>query len=537
MSVLIQLAGAVALLLWGIRMVQTGFSRLLGSKLERMLRKTTRNRPIAFSTGAAAAFMLQSSTAVVLMLGGFSEAGMMTLTAALATVLGAEFGASLAAFLLNLDVQLLALPLVLFGFVTFKNSGSRLWKHTGRILIGLGVVLLSLGLIGQITSELRNSDIFQLIAGKVESDSALAITMMSLLTWMMHSTLAAVLLIAQFVQDGTLSMNAGLFLLLGANLGGAIPALTAGWAMKSGGRQVILGNLLFRIIALVMGLILLFTAGPFIIDALPAGSIGIVMAHIGLNLLNGLILLVALPLILPLLKLKQDSAEGTDIYQELDQPIYLSIDDINNPKRALANARNEALHIADLVYRMLNNAVDAFDDPELIRQIGDLDDDIDRLHREALNYVLSIDASDSSDATREARREVMTFMTNLEHIGDIIDESLMHLARNKQRQSVAFNSEQAAVVDRLHDELVDAFRLSQAVFTSDSAELAQQLLNVKREYRTAILDARQSHLDMLNGHHSENLKSTQIFIDVLRDMQRICSHLTAVAYPVIKRHS
>lgn len=536
MSVLIQLAGAVALLLWGIRMVQTGFSRLLGSKLERLLRKTTHNRPVAFSSGAAAAFMLQSSTAVVLMVGGFSEAGMMTLTAALATVLGAEFGASLAAFLLNLDVQLIALPLVLFGFVLFKNNQTRGTKHFGRILIGLGIVLLSLGLIGQITSELRHSDIFQLVAGKVESDSALAITMMSLLTWLMHSTLAAVLLIAQFVGDGTLSMSAGLFLLLGANLGGAIPALVAGWALKNRGRQVVLGNLLFRVFALLFGLMLLFFAGDLIYRALPAGSLGIVLAHGGLNLINGLILLAVLPLLLPLLKLNQDTAEeGTDIYQELDQPIYLSIDDIHNPSRALANARNEALHIADLVYRMLNNALDAFADPDLIRQIGDLDDDIDRLHREALNYVLSIDESDKSGNTQASRRELMTFMTNLEHIGDIIDESLMHLARNKQRQNVAFNEAQMAAVTRLHNQLVDAFRLSQAVFTSDSAELAQELLNVKRTYRSEILEARQSHLDKLGGHHSENLVSTQIFIDVLRDLQRICSHLTAVAYPVIKR--
>jgi phosphate:Na+ symporter len=536
MGVLIQLAGAIALLLWGIRMVQTGFSRLLGSRMERLLRKTTRNRPLAFSSGAGAAFLLQSSTAVVLMVGGFTASSMMTLTAALATVLGAEFGASLAAFLLNLDVQALALPLVLLGFVFFKNSDTRSWKHTGRITIGIGLVLLSLDLIGDSTSMLGQSDIMALIINRVETDSALAITLMAILTWLIHSTLASVLLIAQFVSDDAISMNAGLFMLLGANLGGAMPALIAGWSLNRKGRQVVIGNLIFRGAAMVLGLLILTLTAGLLTDYLPSGSLGIVIAHSLLNLINGVVLMLFLPLLLPVInRSAPGETQSTDLSQEEDVPIYLAIDDIHNPRRAMANVRNEAMHIADVVFRMLNNSMDAFDDKELARQISELDDDIDRLHREALNYILSIDASDHSQVTQSLRREIIIYMTNLEHIGDIIDASLMHQARTKVRNHVDFSTEQKAVLERLHDELVDAFRLSQAVFTSDSLTLAQDLLAVKRNYRSEIMAARHAHLDQLGGHHSENLLSTQIFIDVLRDMQRICSHLTAVAYPVIKR--
>lgn len=533
MMVLIELAGAVALLLWGIRMVQTGFARLLGNRLERLLRRTTSNRAKALLSGAVAAFMLQSSTAVILMVAGFAATGMLTLVAALGTVIGAEFGASLAAVLLNLDLDKLALPVLLLGVISFKLNHSRAWKHSGRILIGLGLVLLSLDLIGDVTYLLRSSDVFLLISNKVESDVALAITLMGLFTWMIHSTLAAVLIIAQFVQDGSITMDAGFYLLLGANLGGALPALISGWALPDGGRQVVVGNLIFRFIAVALGLIALMLVGDSIQAWLPDRALGIVLAHSGLNLANGLLLAFLLPLLIPLFEqARNNSSDGGDLYQQQDQPIYLSLDDINNPSRALANVRNEALHIADLVYRMLNNALDAFDDRDLVKRIADLDDDIDALHRESLNYVLSIQ---DSAKQQQQQRELISFMTNLEHIGDIIDESLMHLARNKLREGVRFDADQQRVVKNLHDKLVDAFRLSQAVFTSDSAELAQELLDVKRQYRQEILEARQSHLDELGGNHSENLLATQIFIDVLRDLQRICSHLTAVAYPVLQR--
>jgi phosphate:Na+ symporter len=126
-------------------------------------------------------------------------------------------------------------------------------------------------------------------------------------------------------------------------------------------------------------------------------------------------------------------------------------------------------------------------------------------------------------------------MTNLEHIGDIIQSSLMNSARNKLNNEAQFDSIQTAVIEKLHEELVDAFRLSQAVFTSDSLSLAKELIGFKRKYRSAIFKARFDHLDHLTGHHSENLIMTQILLDVLRDMQRICSHLTSIAYLVVDR--
>ncbi len=534
MSVLIVLAGAVALLLWGIRMVQTGFRRLLGNRLERILRRTTGHRLSAFAMGGGSAFLLQSSTAVVLLLAGFASSGMLALPAALATVLGAEFGASLAAVLLNLDIQQLALPVVLVGYVLFKNQRIRRSRHAGRILIGLGLLLLALSLIGDVTSQVRDSEIFRVISGYVEADEALAMTLMGALTWLIHSTLAAVLIIARFVQENTITMESALFLLLGANIGGAFPGIIAGWGLPGNGRQVVLGNLVFRVVAVLLGLAVLVPFGPAVIELLPTGAFGIVIAHSVLNLVNGLVLLALLPLILPVLQRHFDAQSVKDFNEEMDNPIYLAVEDIKHPGRAMANARNEALHIADIVYRMLSYSLDAFRDRKLADQVSALDDDIDRLHREALNYVVSIDDSGKEGIGVESH-EVITFMTNLEHIGDIIESSLMHSARNKLRQDVEFEPQQAEVIDRLHSQLVDAFRLSQAVFTSDSEELARELVGVKRKYRKAVFEARHAHLDKLNGHHSEDLVATQIFMDVLRDMQRICSHLTAIAYTILDR--
>jgi len=317
-------------------------------------------------------------------------------------------------------------------------------------------------------------------------------------------------------------------------VGGAVPAFVAGWGFPGNGRQVVLGNLIFRISAVGLGVLLMVFFDDQIVDWLPSNAMGIVIAHCVLNLLNGLLLLSVLPFIEPAFRRKFNPSDVTSFNQDKDNPIYLAVEDINNPRRAIANVRNEALHIADIVYRMLNHSFDAFSDRELSKQISSLDEDIDRLHREALNYVVSI-GNASKEGIGGESHEIITYMTNLEHIGDIIESSLMNSARNKLNNEAQFDSVQTAVINKLHEKLVDAFRLSQAVFTSDSLSLAKELIDFKRKYRSAIFKARFDHLDRLTGHHSENLIMTQILLDVLRDMQRICSHLTSIAYLVVDR--
>lgn len=538
MTAFLELAGAVALLLWGIRMVQTGFSRLLGSKLERVLRRATRTRPQAFSVGAGSALMLQSSTAVVLMIAGFASSGMMTVSAALATVLGAELGASIAALILNLDVRVLAAPLLFLGYMLFITSQNRVNKHIGRIVIGLGLVLLALTLISHVTSALHDSELLSVVLDTVAADSSLALILMALLTWLIHSTLAVILILAQFVQDGAIDPGLALVLILGANLGGAMPALVAGWAMKGAGRGVVVANLGFRTCVVVAGMVLLWLAEAPVLDLLPEGAQGIVLFHFALNLVAGLILLAGLPLIVRRAEPRMLAGEKKrfSINEQGHRTIYLSANDRQNPDRALANARNEALHIADIVYKMLNYSLEALKDPEVVRQIRLLDDDIDNLHREALLYIVSIEEDKDEELQallRKRSNRIIDFMTNLEHIGDIIESSLMHLANTKLRQNIEFSPEQRKTIARLHEELVDAFRLSQAVFTSDSEQLAKELLATKRTYRADILRQRRKHIEGLTGGVGDNMEATQVFMDILRDLQRISSHLTAVSYQVL----
>lgn len=539
---LFELAGAVTLLLWGLRMVRAGCSGLLGDRLERTLRRATQNRPKAFLVGLGGALTMQSSTAVVLMVSGFAAGSMMTLYAALGVILGAEVGASIAALFLNLEVRAFAPAFIALGYVIYTAARRQTLKHAGQMVLGLGFVLLALALLSQASDGLQNSELFAAALTVMANDHSLAFVLMALMTWLMHSTLAAVLILAQFVENGTISFSLALVLLLGANLGGALPALVAGWSMPGNGRAVVLANLIFRFVVVSLGAVILLWIGMTTVPGLEAGGSALVWLHFGINLLGGLILLTGLPFYDHWMQrlAHRSKKHSFTISDQGHRSIYLSAEDQSNPSRALANARNEAVHIADVVYQMLRYTPEAFKDESVVQQIRRLDDDIDSLHREALLYIVSIDNCEDRDMQEVLRlqsNEIIDFMTNLEHIGDIIESSLMHLARSKMRLKINFTKAQENIISELHSDLVDSFRLSQAVFTSGSYDMAKELLATKREYRSNILRIRRVHIESLSGDISENMAATQIFMDVLRDLQRVSSHLTAVAYQVIKNQN
>ncbi|PPC74321.1 hypothetical protein C4K68_25605 [Pokkaliibacter plantistimulans] len=533
MSELIHLAGAIALLLWGIRMVRTGFERAYGRRLETAVRVLTRRRPMAALLGVGAAGALQSSTAVVLLATGFVATGALGLMPALALSIGAEIGSSLVALLLSLNLSLLSPLLLLAGYLAFNNATSRLTKYWGRIGLGLGLLLLALKLIAQTTAVMRSGDGMEYLTAILAHDTALTLFLMALFTWVVHSSLAVILITAHLTMDGAIPPEMAMIMVLGANLGGALPALSAGWAMGPQGRVVIWGNLAIRLCAVLIGFLL------YGVNSLPShwltgwGLTSPVLFHVLINMLSGLLLLGLLPRLVPLLVRLVPAQQPVALDEA--QPMYLSREDIRNPARAMANVANEALRIADIAYRMLESTPRAFADQTVIAQIKSLDDDIDHIHREATYYLAAIDDSERSDEEQQRWQDTFNFVTNLEHVGDIIDASLMVLARQKHKANVEFSPTGQEELDSLFEDLFEIFRLSQAVFLSQNPALAKELIDAKRQYRSRIFNCRERHAARLRSRVPASLGSSRIHMDILRDLQRISSHLVATAYPIVER--
>src|SRR5579862_2762902 len=201
---LIDLAGTIALLLWGVRMVQTGIQRAYGPRLGVVLAMALRDRFNGFLAGLGVTAILQSSTATGLMLTGFSAGGFVELVPALAVMLGANVGTTLIVQVLSVDISGLSPCLFLIGLLMFNRGDATRTRDLGRVAIGLGLMLLSLHQLLEVITPYEDVPSLRLMIGTVATEPVLALLLAAIITWAAHSSVAIVLLIMSFAAKGVI---------------------------------------------------------------------------------------------------------------------------------------------------------------------------------------------------------------------------------------------------------------------------------------------------------------------------------------------
>lgn len=259
-ALLLQIAGAVALLVWGTYMVKTGILRTFGESLRVCLAKYLKNRFLGFLAGFSLAAVLQSSTASALLVAGLQAGGLVTTAIALAAVLGADVGSAFMVRVLTLDLSSAVPVLILAGTFLFLRRTNERSGQFGRILLGLAFILMALRMIMEGTLPLRESEALTAAAQWFEASAPLSILLGILLALLFFSSLAVVATTAAFYAAGILSMEAGLWVVLGANLGSALLAILTTSGSSRTARKAPLGNGLFRTVGFVLGAVTLWLA-------------------------------------------------------------------------------------------------------------------------------------------------------------------------------------------------------------------------------------------------------------------------------------
>lgn len=533
---LIHMLGAVCLLLWGTRMVKTGFSRAYGTSLRRSIGISTNNRLTAFVAGGVTTMILQSSTAAIVIASTFVRKNAITTSAALAVIIGADLGTAVLSRLLSFDLAILAPALMSIGIITYMGlERSGRIRHIARAVIGIGFILLALTLLKAATEPLKNSDILPLILNPLEQEPLLAIIFAALFTWLLHSSLAAILLFAAMAQQDLFPLAMGLYLVLGANIGGALIPIAA--TINDGPRvhRMLAGNVFMRIFT--AALCFWFAVDLQSLLASLPGSTGheLVTFHVTFNL-------VLATLFLPLAGLLARALERliveTPENRDPSAPLYLDDKALKTPVIALACAARETLRMAEIVEDMLRQTITAFKagDERVIIAIEALDNTVDRLNQEIKIYLtrLSRESFDPKEADRYI--QILTFATNLENCGDIIDKNLMELARKKIRTEGNFSREGFAEIEDFHRGVLENLRLAQTIFLSEDPSLATQLVEKKRIVREAEVESSRQHFNRLREGLAESIATSALHLDIIRDLRRINSYITSVAYTIIDNH-
>jgi phosphate:Na+ symporter len=242
-----------------------------------------------------------------------------------------------------------------------------------------------------------------------------------------------------------------------------------------------------------------------------------------------------LPFIGPMTRLSEMILPDRPREEDESLPRYLDPTAISSPPAALALVARETLRISDVIQRMLADTLEAFrsNNPRLLQEIRDREIIVDSLYQAVKTYLarLSVNALDKAESKRYM--QILTFSTNLEHIGDIIDRNLMELAAKKIRNQDNFSRQGFAEIADLHARVMNNLRLSQNVFMSGDVKMARDLFSQKAALREQENQATESHFRRLSEGVAETVATSSLHLDILRDLRRVNSYIALIAYPIL----
>lgn len=533
--VLVNIAGSVALLLWGVHMMQTGVQRAFGPRLRTFLSTALKNRLRAFAAGIVVTAALQSSTATGLMVAGFAAGGAVALVPALAVMLGANVGTTLIVQVLSFDVAALAPILVLAGYLLFRRATTTVGHDLGRVFIGLGLMLIALRILLEVMHPIEESRMLDTVFATIGNAPILYVAGAAVVTWAAHSSVAIVLLVMQLASRGTVPMEAAFALVLGANLGTAInPLLEGSSSDDPASRRLPLGNLFNRAIGVALALAILPFVSPWLVAIEPDRGRAVADFHVIFNLVAAAL---SLPLLTPYAALIERWLPSKARSDDPARPVYLDAAARGEPPLALGAAARESLRLADTLEAMLQGARDGLaGDRKRIEEARRLDDVLDRLNGAIKSYLTSIAASHLAPEDQRRMDAILLFTTNLEHAGDTVDRSLLPLAAKRLRRGLAFSPEGQEELDRMMQRLLANVRMAASLFAHDDPRAARMLAAEKEAFRDLEAAATRAHFERLREGRVDTAETSALHLDVIRDLKSINSHLVAgAAYPVLER--
>ncbi len=533
--IILNLAAAAALLIWAVRLVRTSFERAFSSQMRQWLKLTTGNRLTAAMTGVGISIMLQSSTAVALLLASFMPASAMSVSMGLAIILGADLGSAIVVQILSSRISLLTPLLLLSGVFFFMRTNRRVLRQIGRILIGLSLIFVSLGMISEASAPLANNAAIKNIFIYLSDDLLTGFVLAAFLAWMMHSSIAAVLLFATLAANGVLPLNAAFAMTLGANLGGSFIAVFLTLKSDINIRKVVLANLLLRgggaLVAL--GLIHEFDIINHIFGATSQQKV--LNFHLFFNaavLLAGIILLTpASGFVAILLPEKQDT-------EELSMRSVLDLSVQNEPARAFACVRRELVDMGNRIENMLRDAMDLFEnyDENIAERLRAEQRNIAKNAFDLRVYLSGIRSDDPTEDTGTRAFDFAGTATNLESGADAIGRKIVTLAKRMHHDRTHFSEDGRHELMDFYDKVLRNIQQGILVLMSEDVQTARELVAQKEMIRELNQKLERKHLTRLRQGLTETIETSAIHIDLLRSLTVLNTGFAMIAYPLLREH-
>ncbi len=543
----IGLLGGLAFFLYGMEKMSEGLKRSAGNKMRSILATLTSNRIVALVVGAFVTMVIQSSSATTVMLVSFVQAELMTFTQSLGVILGADIGTTITAQMVAFKLTDYALGMIAGGFALRMFGKSDSLKSVGDILLGFGILFYGMKLMSDSMAPLRTYPDFIDMMKSMENPF-MGILVGALFTALVQSSSATTGVVIVLAQQGLITLEAGIPIILGSNIGTCVTAGLASIGTHREAKRVALAHVLFKVVGV---LLVIAWIQPFadmirkIAEFFGSGTARqIANAH---TVFNVGIALLFLPLIdvfaAVIMRILPQKARQKGI-----EPVTWHLDDslISTPALALELANAEITRMAKILGRMHSAAIKPFITNEELRDeiypkqlsllegIAMRERKINFLEEKIRRYLLNISRQSLGKGQGTEVHSLISLLDSMESIGDVITKQIVLLAKKKKQLNLDFSQEGKEELIRYHEKVAKQLSRLKNVMTDMDVDLARKV-GVKTEgYVELDSSYREHHLDRLLARQEESLETHAVHMELMDALNQINLYSAEIAKDIMK---
>jgi phosphate:Na+ symporter len=526
------LLGGLALFLYGMGQMADSLKVVAGDRMKSILAHLTRNRVTGVLTGAFVTAVIQSSSVTTVLVVGFISAGIMTLSQSVGVILGADIGTTVTAQIIAFNIKEYSLLLVAAGFVVMFAARRETTRHYGTAVMGLGLVFLGMGIMGEAMKPLRTWQPFLGVMAGLEN-LWLGIAVGALFTALVQASAATIGIIIVLGSQGLVTLPAGVAILLGANIGTTVTALLASIGRPREAQRAAVIHLIFKVVGVLIWVFLIQQLIWLAVQVSPshpelAGTARlaaetprqIANAHTLFNVVNTLLFLPFTGAFVWLVRRLVPDRKNGDRTVKIK---YLDDGLVRTPSFALDRARLEMLHMGDLVRAMLKDILPATlgGDREGLQEFSRRDDQVDQLHGEIVTYLGRVSQEALTASQTEELMQLMEATNDLENIGDIIETNLVSLGRSRLDDGVHVSAATAAVLEEFHSSVSRALDMAIVAVSQKNEAAATEVVGMKGEINRLADSAAIHEARRLVAHEPGRLAAYTFEVDVLESLRRV----------------
>jgi len=543
----IGLIGGLSLFLYGMERMSDALKNVAGEKMKDILGMLSNNRIMGLITGALVTAVIQSSSVTTVMLVGFVTANLMSLSQTIGVILGADIGTTITAQIVAFKVTQYALLLLAVGFGMLFVSKKEKIQQYGYMTMGLGMIFFGMGVMKDAMEPLRTFQPFIDVMANM-SNPILAMVVAAIFTALIQSSSATMGVLIVLAMQGLITLEAGIALALGANIGTCVTAGLASLGKPREAVRVAVSHVLFKIIGVLVLLPLIGPFAKFIVYISPSPSEGLTSLEAAASVLprqvanahtlfNVGIAVLFLPFIAQFTRFIFWLVPDKPLpeFEEI-QPKYLSDMLFQTPSLALDAARHEIKRMGKRVDLMNTAMLPAVltGNKETLQAVREMDEEVDVLYKHIVNYLAEVSKLQLNEYQTQKMVKLMGAVNDLEHIGDVIEVNLVDLGEKRVKKGFKISEATQKVIKTVHVVVSDALKAAVRAVVEEDKDFAARVISMNEDMDRLVEQADLHQAKRLVSEDSGKFEAYRVEVEIIEKLKRIYYHARRMAKTVVE---